>query len=157
MKKKKALFISSTGGHLTELLQLDPMFKNYDSYIVTERTKSNMKLKEKYKNVNYLIYGTKSHLFTYIFKFLFNSIYSFILFLIIRPDVIVTTGAHTCVPMCYIGRIFGSKVIYIETFANFHTRTVTGRLVYPMASKFYVQWETMLNLYPKSEFGGRVY
>ena len=32
---KKVLFISSTGGHLNELLQLKPMFKKYDSYIIT--------------------------------------------------------------------------------------------------------------------------
>ena len=43
---KKILFVSSTGGHLNELLQLKPMFKKYDSYIVTEKTETNLKLKE---------------------------------------------------------------------------------------------------------------
>lgn len=28
MKKKKVLFISSTGGHFNELMQLKPMLKN---------------------------------------------------------------------------------------------------------------------------------
>ena len=28
--KKKVLFISSTGGHLNELLQLAPLFEKYD-------------------------------------------------------------------------------------------------------------------------------
>ena len=41
MSKKSVLFISSTGGHLEELLQLSPMFKKYDYHIVTEKTKSN--------------------------------------------------------------------------------------------------------------------
>ena len=41
MKKKKVLFISSTGGHLDELMQLKPMFEKYNYYIVTEKTKSN--------------------------------------------------------------------------------------------------------------------
>ena len=40
MKKKKVMFISSTGGHLDELLQLSSMFKKYDYHIVTEKTKS---------------------------------------------------------------------------------------------------------------------
>lgn len=155
--KKKVLFISSTGGHLTELLQLEPLMKKYDSYLITENTVSNKKLKKKYKNVFYVIYGTKDYLFSYIPKFIINSIYCFILFLYIRPDVIITTGAHTCVPMCYIGRILGSKVIYIETFANFETRTLTGILTYPIVNSFYVQWESMLDLYPKSKYGGRVY
>ena len=38
---KKVLFISSTGGHLNELLQLEKMFTNYDFNIITEKTKSN--------------------------------------------------------------------------------------------------------------------
>ena len=46
---KKVMFISSTGGHLDELMQLEPMFSKYDYYIVTEKTKSNLSLKDKYK------------------------------------------------------------------------------------------------------------
>lgn len=38
---KRILFISSTGGHLKELLQLRPLMNKYDSYIITEKTKSN--------------------------------------------------------------------------------------------------------------------
>ena len=49
---KKVLFISSTGGHLNELLQLRPMFKKYESYLITEKTKTNAKLKEQYKEKN---------------------------------------------------------------------------------------------------------
>ena len=44
-KKRKVLFISSTGGHLDELLQLKPLFSKYDSYIITEKDKSNENLK----------------------------------------------------------------------------------------------------------------
>lgn len=156
-KRKKILFISSTGGHLSELLQLEPLINEYESYLVTEWTKSNETIKDRYRNVFYVIYGTKSNLLTYVFKFAINSIICLILQIKIRPDIIITTGSHTCVPMCYIGKLFGSKIIYIETFANFNTRTLTGRLVYPIADSFFVQWESMLKLYPKSKFGGRLY
>ena len=68
MKKKKVLFISSTGGHLNELLQLSPLFEKYDYHIITEKDKTNEYLKEKYgKKVKYLPYGTRSHLLKYIF------------------------------------------------------------------------------------------
>ena len=30
MNKKRVLFIASTGGHLNELMQLEPMFNKYD-------------------------------------------------------------------------------------------------------------------------------
>ena len=48
--KKRVLFISSTGGHLSELLQLSPLFEKYDYHIITEKDKSNEKLKEQYGN-----------------------------------------------------------------------------------------------------------
>lgn len=154
---KRVLFISSTGGHLNELLQLEPLFKKYKSYLITEKTKTNINLKNKYDNVSFLVYGTKDHLFTYIFRFLYNIIKSLILYIKIRPKVIVTTGTHTAVPMCYIGKLFGSKIIFIETFANSTTKTLSGKLVYPIANTFIVQWEEMLKLYPKAIHAGWIY
>ena len=154
---KKVMFISSTGGHLNELLQLKPLMLKYDSYIITEKTKSNLSLKDKFDKVHYLVYGTKKNLFTYFFKFSFNILKSLYLFIKIRPDVVVSTGTHTAVPMCYIAKLFRSKVIFIETFANSKTKTVAGKLVYPIADTFIVQWESMLELYPKAIFGGWIY
>lgn len=154
---KKVIFISSTGGHLSELLQLKPLMKEYDSYLITEKTKSNLSLKDKFDKVYYLVYGTKKNLFTYFFKFSFNILKSLFLFIKIKPDAIVTTGTHTAIPMCYIAKLFGCKVIYIETFANSRTKTVAGRLVYPIADTFIVQWESMLELYPKAILGGWIY
>ncbi len=153
----KVMFIASTGGHLSELLQLDQMFKNYDSYLVTEKTKSTIGLKDKYKNVDYLVFGTKDHKFKYIFKFSFNILKSIYLFLKIRPNYIVTTGTHTAVPMCYIAKLFRKKIVFIETFANINTKTLSGKLVYPIADLFIVQWETMLKHYPKAIYGGWIY
>lgn len=155
---KKVLFISSTGGHLSEMLQLKSMFSKYDYHIVTEKTKSNLKLRTEFPNrVNYLIYGTKAHRLSYPFKLLANCFISLFLYIKIRPKVIVTTGAHTAGPMCCIGKIFGSKIIYIETFANINTKTVTGKLIYKFADLFVVQWDSMLKLYPKAVFGGWIY
>jgi len=155
---KKILFISSTGGHLSELLQLKPMFKKYDYHIITEKTKSTISLQDKYINkIDYLVFGTKDHIFTYIFKFIWNIIKSIYLYFKIRPKVIITTGTHTAVPMCYIGKLFGSKIIFIETFANSNTKTLSGKLVYPIANLFIVQWEEMLKLYSKATYGGWIY
>ena len=157
LKNKRVLFVSSTGGHLDELLQLRKLFKKYNSYIITEKTKSTINLRKKYPNVNYLVFGTKDHLFTYLFKFIYNFIKTIILFIKIRPSVIVTTGTHTAVPMCYIGKLFFRKIIYIETIANSKSKTLSGKLVYPIADTFIVQWESMLELYPKAIYGGWIY
>ena len=155
---KKVLFISSTGGHLNELLQLEPMFKKYDYHIITEKDKSTLSLQEKFPGkVKYLIYGSRKHMLSYPFKFIANSFKSLYYYLRIRPKYIITTGTHTAVPMCYIGKIFGSKIIFIETFANRNSKTLSGRLVYPIADLFLVQWEEMLKLYPKAKLGGWIY
>lgn len=159
--KKKVLFISSTGGHLDELLSLKKLFQKYDYHIITEKTKSNLNLKEKYKGkVSFLVYGsytTKLNKITYPFKLLLNTIKSFLLYLKIRPKYIISTGAHTAGPMCLIGHLLGSKIIYIETFANSKTKSKTGSIVYKFADLFIVQWESMLELYPNAVYGGWIF
>ena len=158
MSKRRVMFIASTGGHLKELLQLQGMFSNYDYTLITEKTKSNMYLKNEYKGrVHFLIYGTKFHFLSYPFKLLANCFISLFYYLKYRPDYIITTGVHTAGPMCCIGKIFGSKIIFIETFANMVTKTSTGRLLYPISDKFIVQWESMKKLYPNAEFGGWIF
>lgn len=152
------MFISSTGGHLNELLQLQPLFGKCDYHLVSEKTKSNASLQDVHKGkISFLTYGTKNNLFKYSLVFPYNCVKSLCLFLKYKPDVVVTTGAHTCVPMCYIAHFFKKKVIYIETFANIYTKTMTGKLVHPIADYFIVQWETMLNLYPNAIYGGWIF
>lgn len=156
---KRVLFISSTGGHLSELLQLKDMFNRYDFLLMTEKVKSNLYLKEKYKGkVKYLVAGSKNtNKLVYPFKLLFNSFKSLFIYLKFHPEYIITTGTHTAGPMCCIARIFGSKVIYVETFANMKTKTATGRLVYPISNLFVVQWESLKELYPDAVVGGWIY
>lgn len=152
------MFISSTGGHLSELMQLAPLFEKYEYKIVTEKDKTTEYLREKYNDkIEYLIYGTRSHLIRYIFQFMCNCFKTIYLYFKFRPKYIVTTGTHTAGPMCYLGKIFGAKIIYIETFANRNTKTATGRLIYPIADLFIVQWEEMLKIYPKAILGGSIY
>lgn len=155
MIKKKIMLISSTGGHFTELMKLKPLFEKYDYSIVTENSKNKKFLKNKYKSrIHFLIYGTKTHFLVYPFKLFINCFISLFLYIKIRPKYIISTGAHTAGPMCCIGKIFGSKIIFIETFANINTKTITGSLVYLFADIFIVQWKRMLKLYPKARYGG---
>ena len=154
----RILFVSSTGGHLSELMQLKPLFSRFEYYIVTEKTRNNKSLKKEYdNNISFLLYGTKRNPFMYFFIFLFNIFKSFMIFLKQKPSMVVTTGTHTAVPMCYIAKLFKKKVVYIETFANRNTKTMAGRLVYPIADLFVVQWEEMLKIYPKAKYWGWIY
>ena len=155
---KKVMFIASMGGHLNELMQLKSIFKNYDYKIITEKHKTTIGLKARYKSkIDYLATGNRKHMLKYIFTLPYNVIKSFILFLKFKPDVIVTTGAHTCVAMCIFGKIFRKKVIYIESFANIETKTLTGRILYPIVDIFVVQWKSMMKLYPKAKYEGWIF
>lgn len=153
---KKVMFISSVGGHLTQLLELKKIFADYNYVLVTEKTSVTEDMNKKY-NMEYLVYGSREYLFTYIFKFSFNILKSFYLFFKYRPDVIVTTGAHTSVPMCYIGRLFRKKVIFIESYAKRTSPTLSGKLVYKIATSFIIQWDTMHKFYPKAKYFGGIY
>ncbi len=154
--KTKVMFISSEGGHLDELRQLE--FNKYDYSLVTEKTETTKFLKDKYgKKLRYLLYGTRRTPVRYFFILLINFFISLYLFILIRPKVIVTTGTHTAVPMCYIGKIFGTKIIWIETYANRTSKTLAGKMVYKIADTFIVQWEEMKELYPKAVYFGTIY
>lgn len=160
-RKKRVMFIASTGGHLNELLQLSPIFEKYDYFIVTEKTKSNISLRQKYpKRAHFIISGTYTNFkakLIYPFKLLLNCFISLFLLIKINPDVIVTTGSHNVGPMCCLGKIFHKKIIFIETIANITSPTRAGRLIYKFADYFIVQWEEMLKVYPKAIYGGWIF
>ena len=153
---KKVMFISSVGGHLTQMLELKSLFKDYDYVLVTEKTDVTKDMNKKYK-MDYLMYGSRFFMFKYIWVCFCNFFKSIYLFIKYNPKVIVTTGAHTAVLICYLGWIFRRKVIFIESYAKRKDKTLAGKLVYPIATHFVVQWETMKELYPKAKFFGGIY
>ena len=67
-----------------------------------------------------------------------------------KPDMIISSGAAVAVPFFYVGKIIGAKLIYIEVFDRVKKPTITGKMVYPIADKFVVQWEEQKKIYPKA-------
>ena len=145
------------GGHLSELLTLEPLILKYNSLIVTEKSPVTEYLKQQYEQVDYLKAGTRKHLFRYFFIFIYNILKSFKIFFKFKPDLIISTGTHTAVPMFYIAKLFGKKNIYIESFANVETKTLAGKIVEPITDKVVVQWEDMESKYKKSKYLGGVF
>ena len=139
---KKVIFAASSGGHLTELLKVQELFKEYDYLLVTEMTDVTRDLKDKY-NIKYVDYGPNKNKIKYwwtIFKNLAKAIGIVAKF---RPDTVVSTGAQVGGFFCYIGKFFGAKVIYIETMAKIKELSGTGHNVYKIADKFYVKWKSL--------------
>ena len=46
---------------------------------------------------------------------------------------------------------------YIESFAKRTSPTKAGKMIYPIATTFIVQWESMLKFYPKAKYWGGIY
>lgn len=155
---KKVMFIASVGGHLTQILELNKIYNNYKYVLITEKSKTTKNLKYKY-NTSYLLYGSRKKLYKIIFPFIviINSIISIFYFLKYNPDVIVTTGTHACVPMCYIASLFKRKIIFIESYARKKELTMSAKMIYPIATSFIVQSKYLKTKYKKSLYFGSVY
>lgn len=59
-----------------------------------------------------------------------------------RPDVILSTGAALAVPFFIVGWLRGIRLVYVESFTRVRRPGVSGQLVYPLADAFFVQWPT---------------
>lgn len=154
-RKKKICLISSSGGHFEQLLCLRPLNEKNDVFIVTEKTKYN----KNDKKINHFVLQVNRKEPLFILKMFCIFIKSLIIFLIERPDVIISTGVLAAIPMLFIGHLFKRKVIYIESFAKITSPTMTGKLVYKkhIADRFYVQWESMKEFYPDAIYLGGIY
>lgn len=74
-----------------------------------------------------------------------------------RPDVVITTGAGIVVFFCIFAKVFGAKLIFIESMARVESPTLTARMLYPFADLFLVQWPGLLEYFPKAKYAGRLF
>ena len=151
---KKVCFIASSGGHFEQLMMLKPLMKKYDSFIVTEKTNysvSNLEFN------TYYLHQVNRREKSFIFRMIGNSLKTLKILISERPDVVISTGALATIPMCLFGKIFGKKIIFIESFAKVNSQTLTGKLVYKFADQFYVQWDEMKKFYPNAICKGGIY
>lgn len=150
----KIIFAASSGGHLEQLLMLKPLMEKYDSVLVTEKTDySAGKMDAKTYYLSQI--NRKEALF--LPKLLGNTFRSLRILLKERPRVMITTGVLAIVPMALLMKLMGGKLIYLESFAKVTSKTLSGKLLYRYADQFYVQWEEMLELYPKAIYKGGIY
>jgi beta-1,4-N-acetylglucosaminyltransferase len=83
-----------------------------------------------------------------------NSLLSWRLVRRLHPAVLVTTGAGVAVPFAWITRLFGGRVIYIESMARIDVPSLSWRLISPVASRVYVQWPELLAAIPRAHYVG---
>ena len=153
-KGKKICFAASSGGHMEQLMMLKPLMEQYDSFIITEKTAYNTTIDG--KKVYYHRQVNRKEK-TLLFKLFWNALVSLYIFIKERPDVVITTGVLAMIPISLIAKKCGKKLIYIESFSKVDSPTKTGKFLYKYADQFYVQWKSMLSIYPNAIYLGGIY
>lgn len=154
MKQLKIIFAASSGGHLEQLLMLKPLMEKHDSVFVTEKTEYGM---GKTGVKTYYLSQINRKELLFLPKLIGNGFRSLYIIIKERPKVMITTGVLAIVPLALLVKLFGGKLIYLESFAKVTSKTLSGKLLYRFADRFYVQWEEMLKLYPNAIYKGGIY
>lgn len=147
----KICLVSSSGGHLYQLYALQPWWSRHERFWVTfnKRDASSMLKREQWFGA---YFPTTRNLLNLARNF-------FLALKILRrekPDLIISTGAGVAVPFFYVGKFLGCRLVYIEVFDRMTSSTLTGRLVYPVADLFVIQWPEQKTFYPKGKYLGRI-
>jgi beta-1,4-N-acetylglucosaminyltransferase len=132
---RRAMLVCSPGGHLQQMLALEPAWKGFDVVWATLPG----------SDVEYLLdgrqvclgHGPTNRSFR---KLLRNLGFAWRTVRASRPDVILSTGAGLALPMFLVGRLHGARLVYVESLTRTRGLSLTGRLVQPLAHEFFVQW-----------------
>ncbi len=145
MEEIKICLVGSSGGHLTHLYMLKPLWENKKRFWVTfDKVDANSILEN--EKLYHCYFPTNRN----IKNLIKNTFLAIKILKKEKPDLIISSGAAVAVPFFYFGKLFGAKTIYIEVFDRIDKSTMTGKLVYPVTDKFIVQWEEMKKVYPKA-------
>ena len=145
----KLLLVCSSGGHLTQLMQLRPWWEQHERRWVTFETEDAVsKLRD--EQVVWAHHPTTRNLpnLARNGRLAWQTLADF------RPDVVLSTGAGVAVPFFWLHRLFRAATVYLEVFDRIDSRTLTGRLCQPVSDLFMVQWPEQKLLYRSSVLVG---
>jgi len=155
MREKRTLKIcvgASAGGHMSQLLKLLEMSESWPQppsfYVTTLKT-----LAEKLsKQGPVYVIGecNRQHLL----KTLGVLIRSLKVIVTERPNVVITTGSLPLAILCLSAKLFGAKIVWIDSIANIEQLSLSGRLVKPFTDLFLTQWEKLASINKEVEYTG---
>lgn len=148
----KVCLVGSSGGHLAHLYMLKPFWQDKERFWVTFDKEDARSLLKGEKMIPCYFPTNRN-----IKNLIRNTVVAWKVLRKERPDVIISSGAAVAVPFFYLGKLFRAKLIYMEVFDRIDKPTTTGKLVYPIAHRFIVQWEEMKKVYPKAVNLGSIF
>ncbi len=153
--KIKICIACSGGGHFSEALKATEKLK-CEKYYVTYYNSATQEFSRK-NRVYFITHPRHCFFILRLFLFIRNIIESLFVLLKEKPDLIISTGADVAVATCISGKLFGKKLIYIESGGYVTSKSVSGRIIYPFADLFIVQWEPALKNFPRATYGGPLF
>ncbi len=150
-KKLRVCLVASAGGHLSQLLRLADSWKGYEAVYVTTTEVMQNKL-SKYGKVYIVGECNRQHPLRVIVVLIrcINIIFRE------RPDVVISTGAAAGCMVCFLSKLLGAKIIWIDSITNVERISLSGRMVRHIADLFLVQWPELAEQYSNVEYAGEV-
>lgn len=143
---------ASGGGHLRQLLDLKPFWEDFDHFIVTEDTALGRSL-EKAAPTEFIPHfaigqsrlGNTFAMLSGAARSLWQSLR---IVMRRRPDLVLTTGAGSQIFIVLWAKLFGAKVVLIDSFARFRAPSTFARLAAPFADYVFAQSEKAAKALP---------
>jgi len=144
----KVALVCSHGGHLTELEALAEAFRGMDLFFVTYKAVRTESMPKAYSIENIRANPV---------RMLISLVLLSLILAKERPTAIVSTGAEIAIPAFLVGKAMGIRLVFVESLCRVSKPSLTGRLVYPLADLFLVQWESLRGAYGEAaEYCGAV-
>lgn len=134
---QRILLVTNSGGHLLQMLALEGAWDGLARrWVTVKRADSTSLLAE--EDVVFANGPTERHVMNLLRNFgvAWRTVRHF------DPDVILSTGAALAIPFFVVGRIHRKRLVYVESFTRVNRLSLSGRIVYPLADAFFVQWHT---------------
>ncbi|MDP1727421.1 MAG: hypothetical protein Q8M15_11610 [Bacteroidota bacterium] len=141
--KPKIMIISSGGGHLREAMIALECFNKENLLFVCNSLPHLQNL----DNIN-LVFIKNPH--TNVLSYFRNLLQSISIYNKYRPEIILTTGSGIAISMFILGKMMGSKTIYIESGSRINYPSKTGRLLYRFSNHFIIQSALLKPYFPKA-------
>jgi UDP-N-acetylglucosamine:LPS N-acetylglucosamine transferase len=150
-KKTKICIMASAGGHLVQLLRLKEGWNDCEAVYVSSVEVVHKKLSQ-YGKTYIVGECNREHpiqTLAVLWRCLKVAVAE-------RPDVVISTGAAPGFLLCFISKLLGAKIIWIDSIANVKRLSMSGRMIRPFANLFLTQWQELQDPDKNIEYVGSV-
>ena len=139
-KAKRILAVASAGGHWTQLMMLSEAFGNNQIIYLTTALHNNSSSDVLEKSIQIV---PDADLRSSIFRIFYLAMTVAWKVLVIRPDVVISTGAASGFFSIFFAKLIGAKTIWVDSLANYQQLSRSGKYAKPFCNVFLTQWRNM--------------